>query len=287
MGWNRPSQSADGHRAKSRGRGGRRNAATIHGVAALGIVVAGAFGVWVLAKSGRETARSIADETAAHGMIGDESRARARAQGPADGRRRGATGQSEGGNATEASPIAGGTQAVTQTESVVTNSEIKAQLEKFRKEPVKGLAEQLIMMVAPPKKGEIVPPPPIGIAASPELEREAQAMLERQGVIEDWDDEDSIGVKERLEALKDEWYAFKKAGGTFHEFLQKRLRASNFDTETLEDARKFDSESFHDSSVSDEEYEKLHGRVNKILEMQGFDKIERPNAEPKIEEELE
>ena len=181
----------------------------------------------------------------------------------------------------------GGRTNDNQEQVPLTNAAIRAQLEKFRKEPVKGLAEQLIMMVIPPKKGEFVPPPPLGIETTPELESAAQAMLERQGVVETWDDDNSIGIKERLELLKDEWYAFKKEGGTFHEFLQKRLRESNFNTETLKEVRKFDNENYQDQTLSDEEYEQLHGKVNKLLEMQGFDKIERPDAELKIEEEKE
>ena len=170
-------------------------------------------------------------------------------------------------------------------ESVNTNRQ--AQLERFKREPVKGLAEQLLMMVIPSKKGEIVPPPPIDIQATPELEKEAQDMLERQGFIEDWDDENSIGIKERLEDLKNQWYTFKQDGGSFHEFLQKCIHKSNFDTKTLEEARAFDSENFQDGNLSDEEYLKLHEKVNKLLEIQGFGKIERPDEEPKIEKEKE
>ena len=156
---------------------------------------------------------------------------------------------------------------------------VQAQLEKFRREPVKGLAEQLLTMVSPLKKGDFIPPPPIDLEGNPQLEREAEAMLERVGQVEEWDDETSIGIKERLEALKDEWYAAKQAGQSFHEFLTKRLNAANFDTTTLEEARQFDAANYEDREMSDADYEKAHEKVNKLLEMQGFEKIRRPDEE--------
>ena len=156
---------------------------------------------------------------------------------------------------------------------------VQAQLEKFRREPVQGLAEQLLVMVSPLKKGDFIPPPPIDLEGNPQLEREAEAMLERVGQVEEWDDEASIGIKERLEALKDEWYAAKKAGQSFHEFLAKRLNAANFDTTTLEEARRFDAANYEDREMSDADYEKAHEKVNKLLEMQGFEKIKRPDEE--------
>lgn len=155
---------------------------------------------------------------------------------------------------------------------------VQAELEKIRREPVKGLAEQLLVMVSPLKKGDFVPPPPIG-EPDPALEKEAEAMLEKVGVVEEWDTEQSVEIKERLEALKDEWYAAKQAGLSFHDFLTKRLNAANFDTTTLEEARQFDRENYADEKMSDADYDKAHEKVNKLLEMQGFEKIRRPDAE--------
>ena len=164
---------------------------------------------------------------------------------------------------------------------------VQAQLEKFRREPVQGLAEQLLTMVSPLKKGDFIPPPPIDLEGNPQLEREAEAMLEKVGQVEEWDDETSIGIKERLEALKDEWYAAKKAGQSFHEFLTRRLNAANFDTTTLEEARQFDRENYNDRKMSDAEYDKAHEKVNKLLELQGFEKIKRPDEEAKEADEEE
>lgn len=156
---------------------------------------------------------------------------------------------------------------------------VQAELEKIRREPVKGLAEQLLVMVSPLKKGDVVPPPPIDLEGNPQLEREAEAMLERVGQVEEWDDETSVGIKERLEALKDEWYAAKESGQSFHDFLTKRLNAANFDTQTLDEARQFDAANYNDTAMSDAEYEKSHEKVNKLLELQGFEKIKRPDEE--------
>lgn len=163
---------------------------------------------------------------------------------------------------------------------------VQAELEKIRREPVKGLAEQLLVMVSPLKKGDVVPPPPIG-GLNPALEKEAEAMLEKVGKVEEWDDETSVGIKERLEALKDEWYAAKEAGQSFHDFLTKRLNAANFDTQTLDEARQFDAANYNDTAMSDAEYEKSHEKVNKLLELQGFEKIKRPDEEAKEADEEE
>ena len=286
MGWNRPSDSEQDSQAKSRRRGGAKSAAAVRLVVALVFVVAiCAAVVWWLLDGGRETQPSNGDLAPKKTDVARDAK-KTKKQKPVS-----TTPKKPPVQISTAKDAArqedGDSQQEEQTQAPATNAAIQAQLEKFKKEPVKGLAEQLIMMVIPPKKGELVPPPPIGIETSPELESEAQAMLERQGVVEDWDDDNSIEIKERLELLKDEWFAFKKEGGTFHEFLQKRLQQSNFDTQTLEEARKFDSDSYQDQTLSDEEYDKLHGKVNKLLEIQGFDKIERPDAEPEIEEEKE
>ena len=284
MGWNKPSQPQPGDRL-GKGLGRRGNAAVIRGLVALGVAAVCAAVAWMVADCGRGQ-RPIPDLPSTPRATGGPSRARAQGQMP-DGSQRQQTSVPGKAPGYGSAPPDGGTQAVTRAGVAATNAEIQARLERFEKEPVKGLAEQLLMMVVPPKKGEIVPPPPIDVAASPEIEREAQAMLERQGVVEDWDDDDSIAIKERLESLKDEWYAFKRDGGSFHEFLRKRLDKSNFDAETLEEARRFDSENYHDQSLSDDEYRHLHGKVNRLLEIQGFDKIESPNDEPSIEEERE
>ena len=282
MGWNKPRQPQPGDRhGKSRGK-----ATVVRGLVALCIAAICAAVAWMAADSGRGR-RPIPDRPSTHRATGIASPAKAQGRIPVEKQPRKAPDWDEAPKEEPPAPSDGGTQAVAQAGAPETNAEIQARLERFGKEPVKGLAEQLLMMVVPPKKGEIVPPPPIDIEATPELEREAQAMLERQGVVEDWDDDNSIAIKERLESLKDEWYAFKKGGGSFHEFLRKRLNDSNFDTETLEEARKFDSDNYHNQSISDEEYKQLHGKVNDILKMQGFDKIESPGAEPKLEEEKE
>lgn len=280
MGWNQPSHSETNRSAEKTG-------LVSLGLAAIGIAAGCVAVMWWFA-DGESEPQPTPDNSSAHRVINDVSRAKDQRLKEVKGEKRPHEVPARSQARKDNEALAGeATQAVVRAEGDTTNAEVLARLERFKKEPVKGLAEQLLMMVVPPKKGEIVPPPPIDIVSSPELEREAQAMLERQGVIEEWDDDSSIDIKERLEALKDEWYTFKKDGGSFHEFLRKRLGESNFNTQTLEEARRFDSESFHDQSISDDEYNQLHSKVNKLLEIQGFDKIERPYAEPKIEDERE
>ena len=157
-----------------------------------------------------------------------------------------------------------------ETKPVTTNAEALAQLEKFKHEPVRGLAEQLLVMVAPLKKGDFMPPAPIG-EFSEELEREAEAMLERVGQVEEWDDENSIGIKERLETLKDEWYAAKQKGMSFRAFLLSRQDAAEHDANVLDEARRFDEENFNDASISDSDYLKMRKKVDNLLKISGFD----------------
>lgn len=167
---------------------------------------------------------------------------------------------------------------------ITTNAEILAQLEKFKHEPVKGLAEQLLVMVSPMKKGESMPPAPIGDLDS-ETEKEAERMLERTGKVEEWDDEASIAIKERLEALKDEWYQAKQAGMSFHAFLLKKQDQTAHDANILDEVRKFDEDNFNDSSMSDEEYLKQREKANNLLKIQGFDEL--PKRKTPEEEEAE
>lgn len=170
------------------------------------------------------------------------------------------------------------TQRVVQAH-VTTNAEVLAIMERFKREPARGRAEQLLLMVAPCKKGARLPPPPIGGPGDIRLEKEAEEVLERVGKVEEWDTEQSIAVKEELERLKDEWYEAKRNGRSFHAFLQSKIDAADHDADVLETTRKFDRENYEDKSMSDADYEKAHEKVNKLLEMQGFEKIRRPDAE--------
>ena len=173
-------------------------------------------------------------------------------------------------------PLAEGVQSEAspreETKPVTTNAEVLAQFEKFKHEPVRGLAEQLLVMVSPLKKGDFMPPAPIG-EFSEELEREAEAMLERVGQVEEWDDENSIGIKERLEALKDEWYAAKQKGMSFRSFILSRRDAAEHDAKVLDEARRFDEENFNDASISDSDYLKMRQKVNNLLKVSGFDEL--------------
>lgn len=177
----------------------------------------------------------------------------------------------------------------TSAAAITTNAEILAQLEKFKREPVKGLAEQLLVMVSPMKKGESMPPAPIGDLDSA-TEKEAERMLERVGKVEEWDDETSIAIKERLEALKDEWYQAKQAGMSFHAFLLKKQDQTAHDANILDEVRKFDEDNFNDSSMSDEEYIKQREKANNLLKIQGFDELPKrktPEEEDAEQEEAE
>lgn len=168
--------------------------------------------------------------------------------------------------------------------NVEARSAGSAALEKIAMEPVKGLAEQLLMMATPTSKGSPVPPLPISDEMGEEFEREAEAMLNRVVEVEDHDDERSLQVKERLLRLREEWYDAKRNGMTFAEFLKRRQARAEDDETHLNEAIALEREHYNDSSLSDGEYLDARRKIDNLLKMEGYDGL--PPLEETTEAEM-
>ena len=171
--------------------------------------------------------------------------------------------------------------------AAVTNREAQraAALEKIAREPVKGIAEQVLMLATPPSKGTPVPPLPIAAVVDEEFEREAEAMLDRVVKAEEHDDEMSLGVKVRLLKLREEWAKAKAEGWTFADFLQAKQTKANEDEGLLNEAATLDGENFHNAELSDEQYLDSRRKIDGFLKTQGFDGL--PPLESETEAQME
>lgn len=172
--------------------------------------------------------------------------------------------------------------------------EVLAQLERFRREPLRSGAAQLLAMVSPLKKGDLLPPAPI--APRPEegeddpLDAAGERLLKEQGKVEEWDTEYSIEVKEEFEQLREEWRTAHDRGMSFRAFLESKQAKMEGDHEHLTMAKQLDRETYEDQNVSDDDYLTAHKKINNLLEIQGFDKLKTPNEEAEedaAEEEAE
>lgn len=167
---------------------------------------------------------------------------------------------------------------------------IRTQLIKMKQEPARSGAEQLLLLSTVDKRGESMPPIPVPddeFGAS-ELQKNVDVILNEIGQIEEWDTEESILIKEKLELLKDEYYKQMVRGVSFSEFLKDRFLAIEEDKKIYRQAVDLDKENFNNSNLSDEEYLKSREKINKILSFQGFKEVPKTDAEYiKEEEELE
>ena len=144
--------------------------------------------------------------------------------------------------------------------AAVTNraAQRAAALEKMAREPVKGIAEQVLMLATPPSKGTPVPPLPIAAVVDEEFEREAKAMLNRVVEAEGW---------------------------TFADFLQAKQTKANEDEGLLNEAATLDGENFNNAKLSDEQYLDLRSKIDNLLKEQGFDGL--PPLESETEAQME
>ena len=167
---------------------------------------------------------------------------------------------------------------------------IRTQLIKMKQEPARSGAEQLLLLTTVDQRGESMPPIPVPddeFGAS-ELQKSVDIILNKIGQIEEWDTDESILIKEKLELLKDEYYKQMIKGVSFSEYLKDRLLAIEEDKKIYHQAVDLDKENFNNSNLSDEEYLKSREKINKILSLQGFKEVPKNDAEySKEEEELE
>lgn len=158
---------------------------------------------------------------------------------------------------------------------------VEAELEKIRREPLKGAAEQLLMMATPAARGDSIPPLPITYEMDEALEAEAEKMLERIVKVEEHDNIASLEVKEQLLALREEWLAAKEKGMRFVDFLRQREGHAQNDAEHYADAINLEREYYNDKTLNDEDYLEARKKINNLLNIEGFKPL------PPLEEEEE
>lgn len=150
------------------------------------------------------------------------------------------------------------------------HARIEAQLEKIRRSPVKGLAEQLLALSTPGEKGEAIPPLPISEDDAAELEKEADKMLSELPKVEEHDTEVSLEIKNNLIAIKEEFLAAREQGMSFYDFIRKRQERAQDDAAHLQDAVKLNEETYTDETVSDKDYEATRKKIDKLLKLEGY-----------------
>ena len=158
---------------------------------------------------------------------------------------------------------------------------IRAELIKRKRSPIRGGAEQLIMMTSVDQPGDPIPPVPVpdSLEEDDAIQKAADAMLAKEGKVEEGDTETSIEIKEKLEVLKAEYAEAKAKGISFAQFLRSRQAKAEGDHETFKMAVKLDQENYNDKSLTDAEYMKGRDKINNFLNMQGIKPV------PKIEEQ--
>lgn len=162
---------------------------------------------------------------------------------------------------------------------------VEAEIEKIRREPAKGAAEQLLLMATPAARGDSIPPLPITYEMDEVLEAEAEKMLERVIKVEDHDDATSLEIKEQLLDLREEWIKAKEGGMKFGDFLRWREDRSKNDAEHYADAVRLEREYYNDKTLNDEGYLEARKKINNLLDIEGFKSL--PPFEEDDEEEEE
>lgn len=158
---------------------------------------------------------------------------------------------------------------------------VEAELEKIRREPLKGAAEQLLMMATPAARGDSIPPLPITYEMDEALEAEAEKMLERIVKVEEHDTIASLEIKEQLLALREEWVAAKEKGMRFVDFLRQREGYAKNDAEHYADAINLEREYYNDKTLNDADYLEARKKIDNLLNIEGFKPL------PPLEEEEE
>lgn len=134
-----------------------------------------------------------------------------------------------------------------------------------------NMMDQLLAMAMPKNPGEPMPPLPIadGQKFPPELE---EKMLQRLAVADD-DTEHTLDAKERVQAMRDEYFELKKRGWTFVDYLKAYQAKVALDAEVKHESLKLNTEAFLSSDISDEEYKKYLDKINTVLSERGIPPI--------------
>lgn len=134
-----------------------------------------------------------------------------------------------------------------------------------------NMMDQLLAMAMPKNPGEPMPPLPIadGQKFPPELE---DKMLERLAVSDD-DTEHTLNAKERVQAMRDEYFELKKRGWTFVDYLKAYQAKVALDAEVKHESLKMNEEAFLSKDLSDEDYKAYLDKINTVLSNRGIPPI--------------
>ena len=165
---------------------------------------------------------------------------------------------------------------------------IRRELIKMKHEPLRGGAEQLLALSSVDERGERMPPIPVPDDSVGEelLQANAEEMLDKIGRVEEWDNETTVQIKERLERLKDEYAAAREKGLSFAEFIRARQKDAAEDREQYEYAMQLDKDNYN-SNISDKDYLEAREKLNKVLRLMGFKEVPKTDAEYEDEEKEE
>ena len=147
---------------------------------------------------------------------------------------------------------------------------VQAELERIRRSPVKGVAEQLLALSTPGEKGEAIPPLPLTDADMETMETEAEKMLATEPKVEEHDTDQSIDIKNRLIELKEEYAAARDKGLSFVDFIRSREVKAKDDAAHLQDAIRLNEETYNDVTVSDKDYEATRKKIDNLLKLEGY-----------------
>jgi hypothetical protein len=138
--------------------------------------------------------------------------------------------------------------------------------------------DQLMAMVMPREPGDAVPPVPISddMEFTPEQEKQ---MFERL-TAEDDDSEAILERKELVQAMRNEYAELKtKHGWKFVDYIKALEAKARLDNEVLTESVTIHETIFNDPNISDEQYLKTLGKINKVLAERGIKEISVPTEE--------
>ena len=150
------------------------------------------------------------------------------------------------------------------------HSRIESEKEKNRRNPIQGLAEQLLIGSMPIDKGDAMPPLPINEDEIKDLEEKAEEMLAKVDKVEQHDTDLSIDIKNQLIEIKEEFRAAKAQGVSFYDFIRKRQERAQDDAAHLQDAIRLNEETYNDETVSDKDYEATRKKIDNLLKLEGY-----------------
>ena len=140
---------------------------------------------------------------------------------------------------------------------------------------LKSAMEHFINMAIPRNPGDDVPPIPIPEDFNSENESSAEIADIEKGLknvikAEENDNEELLWRKADIDAAKQEFKDLRAQGYRLKDYLEALQKKFNDDAFFLADAQKLVSEQFDNEDLTDEKYEELKSKVDKMLEDRGL-----------------